>query len=101
MAPPYLFAGTGVGLIQIAALIGFVIACFVGGFVSDVIVTRLIRRNKNEFFPEQRLVSLIPFFWVAPVGCIIIAIVCSRQLSWIGIAFGFGMREFSTWSLLS
>ncbi|KAH7039586.1 MFS transporter [Microdochium trichocladiopsis] len=96
MAPPYLFSPDGVGLIQIAALIGFIAACFSGGLISDIIVTRLIRRNKNEFFPEQRLVSLIPAFWVGPLGCIITAVVCSQQLSWVGIAFAFAMLSYGT-----
>ncbi|KXJ85341.1 major facilitator superfamily domain-containing protein [Microdochium bolleyi] len=96
MAPPYFFNSDGIGLIQIAALVGFIAACFSGGLISDIIVTRLIRRNKNEFFPEQRLVSLVPAFWIGPLGCIIAAVVCSQKLSWVGIAFAFAMLSYGT-----
>lgn len=96
MAPPYLFSSVGVGLMEVAAIIAFFFACFMGGWLSDVIVARLIRRNKNQFFPEQRLISLLPTCWIAPAGCIIVAILCSQKLSWIGIAFGFGMICYGT-----
>ncbi len=77
---------------QIAAIIGFVFACFAGGYVADAITARVIIRQ-GRVFPEQRLVSLIPGFVIAPVGCILIAFACSRQLSWVAIAFGFGMGK--------
>ncbi|KAF4550084.1 Hypothetical protein D9617_18g032750 [Elsinoe fawcettii] len=96
LAPPYLFAETSIGLIQIAAIVGFIIACFGGGYVSDLITTRLIKRGNGQYFPEQRLISLIPGAWVDCVGCIIIAFTCAYELSWVGIAFGFGMVSFGT-----
>ena len=93
MAPPYLFGAQGVGLIEIAAIIGIVIACFGGGILCDLITSYKIHKEGNRFYPEQRLWSIIPGFWIAPVGCIVVAICCSEKLSWIGIAFGFGMRK--------
>ncbi|KAK3898367.1 major facilitator superfamily domain-containing protein [Staphylotrichum tortipilum] len=95
LAPPYLFTPLQVGLIQIAAVIGFVLACFTGGYLADVITARMIRRQ-GRVVPEQRLVSIIPGCFIAPVGCIIVAIACSRQLSWVAIAFGFGMVSFGS-----
>jgi MFS family permease len=92
LAPPYLFTPLQVGLIQIAAVIGFILACFTGGYVADAITARMIRRQ-GRVVPEQRLVSIIPGCFIAPVGCIIVAIACSRQLSWVAIAFGFGMGK--------
>lgn len=44
LAPPYLFAPSSVGLMQIAAIIGFLIACFGGGYISDYITARRIVR---------------------------------------------------------
>ena len=91
LAPPYLWPAPYIGLIQIAALIGFTTACFIGGWLADIITTRLILRAKGAFVPEQRLVALAPACWVGPAGCIVIAFCCDQKLSWIGIAFGFGM----------
>lgn len=78
---------------QVAALIGFIIACYLGGYVSDVITTKLILREGGVIYPEQRLLSLIPGSLIPPVGCIIIACACSQHLHWAAIAVGFGMGK--------
>ena len=89
-APPYLFSTGDVGLMQIAAIIAFFIACFCGGWISDVITARRIVRSGGVVYPEQRLLSLIPGVLVGPAGCILIAIAGSRLLSWPVLAVGFG-----------
>lgn len=94
LAPPYLFSGVEVGLMQIAALIGFIIACYAGGYLADVITAIVIRKQKGIVYSEQRLIALLPFSFVAPAGCIVIACACSQKLHWVAIAFGFGMGEF-------
>ncbi|KAI1622066.1 hypothetical protein EDD37DRAFT_684070 [Exophiala viscosa] len=91
LAPPYLFAATNIGLIQIAALIGFIFGTFAGGWMSDVITTRRILKNGGHVHPEQRIFSILPFALIAPVGCIVIAFACSEKLSWVAVAFGYGM----------
>jgi MFS family permease len=96
MAPPYLFSAVGVGLMQIPAIIAFVIATFLGGYLADTITACMIRKQNDHVAPAQRLVGLLPAFWVAPAGCIITAIACSQRLHWIAIAFGFGMGKTTT-----
>ncbi|KAH7083974.1 MFS transporter [Paraphoma chrysanthemicola] len=96
MAPPYLFSGSGVGLIQIAAIIGFIFGCFTGGYLADIITAAVIRRQKGNVYPEQRLLAMVPFSFIAPAGCILVAFACSQKLHWIAIAFGFGMISFGT-----
>lgn len=91
MAPPYRFSSIGVGLMQIPAIIGFLVGCFMGCYVADVITAAVILRQKGNVRPEQRLISLIPGSVVAPAGCILVAFACSQKLHWIAIAFGFGM----------
>lgn len=78
---------------QIAAIIGFVVACYGGGYICDVITARCIVRNRGVFVPEQRLISLSPGCLVAPIGCIIIAFACDKSLHWAVIAVGFGMGK--------
>lgn len=78
-------------MVQIAAIVGFVLACFAGGYVADIITAALIRRQGGSVYPEQRLISILPGCLIAPAGCIVIAFVCAHKLSWVGIAFGFGM----------
>ncbi|KAI1450434.1 MFS transporter [Annulohypoxylon stygium] len=96
VAPPYLFALSSVGLMEIAAVIGFGIACYGGGYISDVITAHLIVRSRGTFVPEQRLISLVPGSLVSPVGCILLAFACAYQLHWVAIAFGFAMVSFGT-----
>jgi len=80
---------------QIAALIGFILGCFGGGQLSDLITARLIIRNRGVFVPEMRLISILPGCLVAPAGCILIAFSCARQLHWAVIAVGFGFGGFT------
>ncbi|TLS29317.1 hypothetical protein PpBr36_00008 [Pyricularia pennisetigena] len=96
LAPPYLFQPTGVGLMQVAALIGIFIATFLGGYVVDVITQRIIIRHGGVVFPEQRLLTLLPGCLIAPAGCILTAFSCAERLHWAAIAFGFGMVSFGT-----
>lgn len=92
--PPYLFTAGEVGLLQIAAIIGFFLATLAGGWLSDVITARQIRRAQGKLVAEQRLVSLIPFCWVAPLACLLSGYGASHGWPWYGIAITFGMREF-------
>lgn len=91
MAPPYLFSSVQVGLMQIAAIIGFVLGTFGGGWLADVVTAKRILKYNGRVSPELRLFALIPAAWVGPLGCIILAVACSRQLHWALIAFAFGL----------
>ncbi|KAJ5133073.1 Major facilitator superfamily domain general substrate transporter [Penicillium atrosanguineum] len=92
--PPYDFSSTDIGLMEIAAIIGFLVACFGGGYLSDKITGYIIRKNRCVTRPEQRLVSLLPGMFIAPAGCIVLAFACQEKLSWVAIAFGFAMVSF-------
>lgn len=95
--PPYNFSSGDIGLMEIAAMIGFVIACFGGGYISDAITLYVVQKSKGVIRPEQRLVSLLPGMFIAPAGCILLAFACQNKLSWVAIAFGFGMGKRFSW----
>ncbi|KAL2844129.1 major facilitator superfamily domain-containing protein [Aspergillus pseudoustus] len=102
-SPPYLFRADIVGLMQVAAIIGFLLACFGGGYLSDVINAIVVRRSTRssgsgaiEIRPEQRLISLLPGMAIGPAGCILLAFACGHKLHWSAIAVGFGMVSFGT-----
>ncbi|KAH2061412.1 hypothetical protein KXW21_001184 [Aspergillus fumigatus] len=96
-APPYLFSSVSVGLMHIAALIGFILACFGGGWLSDLINSRIARRRADgKVRAEDRLLSLIPGMAIGPVGCVVLAFACQNHLHWTAIAVGFGMVSFGT-----
>lgn len=100
MPPPYNFSSSDIGLMEIAALIGFVIACFGGGYMSDFITQYIVKKSNGVIRPEQRLVSLLPGMLVAPAGCILLAFACQNQLNWVAIAFGFGMGKYLSFQIL-
>lgn len=91
--PPYLFTAGDVGLMQIAAIVGFIFATLAGGWLSDVITARQIKRAGGNLVAEQRLISLLPFCWVAPLACLLTGYGASKFWPWYGIAITFGMRE--------
>lgn len=93
MAPPYLFSSIGVGLMEVAAIVGFVFGCFAGGWLADVITSKVVHRQDGQVYPEQRLLALAPGAVVAPTGCLLIAFACAEKLHWVAIAFGFGMGK--------
>ncbi|GFG17848.1 hypothetical protein IFM5058_08693 [Aspergillus udagawae] len=96
-APPYLFSSVSVGLMQIAALIGFILACFGGGLLSDLINSRIARRRADgQVRAEDRLLSLIPGMAIGPAGCVLLAVACQNHLHWAAIAVGFTMVSFGT-----
>ncbi|GFF57529.1 uncharacterized MFS-type transporter C1271.10c [Aspergillus udagawae] len=96
-APPYLFSSVSVGLMQIAALIGFILACFGGGLLSDLINSRIAhRRADGQVRAEDRLLSLIPGMAIGPAGCVLLAFACQNHLHWAAIAVGFAMVSFGT-----
>ncbi|KAF7174303.1 hypothetical protein CNMCM5623_006862 [Aspergillus felis] len=96
-APPYLFSSVSVGLMEIAALIGFILACFGGGLLSDLINSRIARRRADgQVRAEDRLLSLIPGMAIGPAGCILLAFACQNHLHWAAIAVGFGMVSFGS-----
>jgi MFS family permease len=96
-APPYLFFSVSVGLMHVAALIGFILACFGGGLLSDLINSRVARRRADgQVRAEDRLLSLIPGMAIGPAGCILLAFACQDRLHWAAIAVGFGMVSFGT-----
>lgn len=98
-APPYLFTTSDVGLVQIAAIVGFILAFCGGGMLSDYINGVIVRRTASRlsiFRAEHRLISIIPGMLIGPAGCILLAFACGHQLHWIVIAVGFGLVSFGT-----
>lgn len=53
--PPYNFTTAGVGYMTLGPFVGNVFGTLYGGPLSDWVVVRLARRNKNVFEPEMRL----------------------------------------------
>ncbi|KAJ9616006.1 hypothetical protein H2204_014175 [Knufia peltigerae] len=82
--------GTGpTGLVFLAALVG----SFIGmgtGYLGDLIVLRLARRNKGYKEPEMRLWTLSLSFIYGGVGYFSYGWTAEAGSSWVGIAIGLG-----------
>lgn len=94
---PWNYNETGVGLMNVATLIGAVIGCFVSGIISDKHVLWLAKRNDGLYEPEYRLWLLFITLIISPIGLIMFGVGSSKGGEWPvwvvygGLAFiGFG-----------
>jgi MFS family permease len=94
--PPWNYSDVGTGLMNIPCLIGAVIGCFWGGWLSDVWVTFYARKYRNGIREaEDRLWMMYPCAIISPVGMLLFGIGTAYGWSWpvpyVGLGFiGFG-----------
>ncbi|KAL5386786.1 hypothetical protein PMIN02_008377 [Paraphaeosphaeria minitans] len=94
--PPYSFTTAGVGYMTLGPFVGNVFGTIYGGPLSDWVVVRLARRNKDIFEPEMRLHLLcVPVVTMAG-GLIMFGVTADRGMHWIfpsigGACYAFGM----------
>ncbi|PQE11417.1 MFS-type transporter protein [Rutstroemia sp. NJR-2017a BVV2] len=95
-SPPYNYSSIGSGLMNIPCLIGAIIGCFWGGYLSDVFVLWYSKRYRNGIQEaEDRLWMMYPCAIFSPLGMFIFglgtAYVWSWPVSYVGLGFiGFG-----------
>ncbi|OAG11203.1 major facilitator superfamily transporter [Paraphaeosphaeria sporulosa] len=94
--PPYSFTTAGVGYMTLGPFVGNVFGTLYGGPLSDWVVVRLARRNRDIFEPEMRLHLLcVPVVTMAG-GLIMFGVTADRGMHWIfpsigGAFYAFGM----------
>lgn len=66
--PPYNFSSAGVGLLNLATLIGCILGGYFSGPFSDYTIKYLARRNGGLYEPEMRLWLAFPNMLIAPAG---------------------------------
>jgi len=98
LPPPYLFSETNFALLFLAPMIGTLAAEAWGYWFNDFLLKTYLRKNPNidDYHPEHRLRGVyIP--WIISIGGLILfGQSFQHQLSWIGVAFGWGMLCFGT-----
>lgn len=94
--PPYLFSNTDVALLYLAPMIGTVLAELFGHFFNDYLCNRYIRTHNGKYSPENRLWGVYPAWIIGIAGLVLFGQSIEHKLSWVGIAFGWGMNCFST-----
>ncbi|EXJ88388.1 hypothetical protein A1O1_05318 [Capronia coronata CBS 617.96] len=92
---PWYYTDAEDGNMNIPTLIGAVIGCFYGGWLSDKFVLWMTKRNGGVMEAEQRLWLMLPCACIFPTGMWIFGIGSAHGWSWpapyVGLGFiGFG-----------
>ncbi|KAF1989245.1 MFS general substrate transporter [Aulographum hederae CBS 113979] len=94
--PPYLFTDTAVALLYFAPMIGTLLAEFWGHWFNDFLCNRYIRTHAGVYKPESRLNGVYPAWLLGIIGLVVFGESLQHSLSWVGVAFGWGLNCFST-----
>lgn len=84
-APPYNWAPSVNGLINITGLIGNLVGAWLGGWVVDRYCDWRSKRNGGVFQPEMRLHLLFIPALVVPAGCLAFGFGVGRELNWTAL----------------
>lgn len=79
---PWNFSGTGVGVMNVATLIGAVLGCIMSGVLSDKHVLWIARRNNGVYEPEYRLWLLFITMIISPLGLLLFGIGAAKNGAW-------------------
>ncbi|RMZ77963.1 hypothetical protein DV738_g4158, partial [Chaetothyriales sp. CBS 135597] len=91
--PPYNFSAAGIGLMNIAPFVGCVLGFFVG-YLNDVSILRIAKRNGGIFEPEMRLWLALPSIIILPAGILMFGIGLAKGAPWPLLAVGYGVWGF-------
>jgi MFS family permease len=92
--PPWNYGDVGVGLMNVPCLIGAVLGCFYGGYLSDKFVIWMARRNGGIQEAEHRLWLMLPLIVINPLGMLLFGIGTGYGWPWPGPYIGLGLIGF-------
>lgn len=92
---PWNYSDAAVGLMNVPCLIGAVIGCFWGGYISDMFVLWMAKRRGGIREAEDRLWIMYPVALFSPLGMLLFGIGSNNGWAWpapyVGLGFiGFG-----------
>ncbi|TKA68422.1 hypothetical protein B0A49_08384 [Cryomyces minteri] len=90
-APPYSWAPSINGLINIPGLLGNIFGAFAGGWLVERYSDWRAKKNGGVFQPESRLTLLVIPTLLVPTGCLVFGYGVQEALSWTSLFFGYGM----------
>lgn len=94
--PPYLFSSTATALLYLAPMIGSVSGEFFGHFFNDWLCNRYVRTHNGIYKQENRLWGVWPATAVGIAALVLYGQTLQHSLSWVGLAFGWGLNSFAT-----
>ncbi|KKY28798.1 putative mfs [Diplodia seriata] len=92
----YGFSYVALAMIHFAPMIGTIIAELWGHWFNDFIATRYMKRHGGTHLPENRLNGVYIPVIIGVGGLVLFGETLQHQLSWVGLAFGWGMTCFAT-----
>ena len=92
--PPWNYSDVGSGLMNIPTLIGAIIGCFWGGYLSDRFVLFMAKRRGGIQEAEDRLWMMYPVAIISPAGMLIFGIGTAYGWSWPPCYTGLGLIGF-------
>jgi MFS family permease len=93
-SPPYNYSDVGSGLMNVPCLIGAVIGCFYGGYLSDRFVIWRAKRRGGLREAEDRLWLMYLCAILSPAGMLIFGIGSANFWSWPAPYVGLGLIGF-------
>ncbi|KAK4542601.1 hypothetical protein LTR36_006649 [Oleoguttula mirabilis] len=92
---PWFYGDQAVAIMNVPTLIGAVIGCFYGGWLSDYFVQWMAKRRGGISEAEDRLWLMLPSGIINPAGLMLFGITSGKGMSWpapyVGLAMiGFG-----------
>lgn len=92
--PPWNYSDVGSGLMNVPCLIGAIIGCFWGGYMSDRFVEWIARRRGGIREAEDRLWMMYPCAVFSPCGMLLFGIGTAYGWSWPPCYVGLGLIGF-------
>lgn len=96
--PPYLFSDTATALLYLAPMIGSVGGEVFGHFFNDWLCNRYIRTHNGVYKQENRLWGTWPATALAITALVLYGQTLQHELSWVGLAIGWGLESFAVLS---
>lgn len=87
-APPYGWAASVQGLINVPGIIGNLLGAWLGGWLVDRYSDWRSKKNAGVFQPEMRLHLLVIPALIVPAGCLAFGYGVAEQLHWTSLFFG-------------
>jgi hypothetical protein len=95
-AQEFMYSQDKINFLFFAPMIGTIVAEIVGHFFNDYLATSYIRSHQGRFLPEHRLWAVYPSCLIGMGGLILFGQAIDKQLSWVAVAFAWGMNTYST-----
>lgn len=90
----YGFSLSTVGFIYFAPILGIILGEVFGHFFIDFAARRYVRKHGGIIAPEARLGPIyVATIFMVP-GLVLVGQALSKRLSWLAVAFGWGMYTF-------